>query len=236
MAQRLQSDIDDLDPEELWEEEEEEEEGDEEDEDDESESDDTTDDGDEDDDDTPLGPKGEKALQAEKQKRRDAQKQLREWKALGMSPADIKKLLDDRNDGDQPDPDRIRSEAKAEAQAELMESRVLDKIEAKAGKLFADPDDAAALLMKDHGADEFLDDGKIDVEAIEEALDELLEKKPYLAAQGGRRFQGSADGGTRKESRTKQLTRDDLKRMSPQEIEQARKDGKLDDLLSGKKS
>lgn len=233
---------DDIDLEDLWEEEEEEEEGDEEDQDDESEGSDgdDTDDGqsdDDDGDDAPLGPKGEKALAAEKQKRRDAQRQLREWKALGLSAADIKKLLDERDDkGDKPDADRIRQEARAEAQAELLEGRVLDKIEAKAARLFADPDDAAALLMKGRDADEFLDDGKIDVEAIQDALDELLEKKPYLAAQGSRRFQGSADGGTRKESRTKQLTRDDLKRMSPQEIEKARKDGKLDDLLSGKKS
>lgn len=232
---------DDIDLEDLREEEEEEEEADEEEqEDDESDSSgDDTDDGqsDDGDDDTPLGPKGEKALAAEKQKRREAQKQLREWKALGLSAADIKKLLDERDDtGEKPDADRIRQEARAEAQAELLEGRVLDKIEAKAARLFADPDDAAALLMKGRDADEFLDDGKIDVEAIQDALEELLEKKPYLAAQGGRRFQGSADGGTRKESRTKQLTRDDLKRMSPQEIEKARKDGKLDDLLSGKKS
>lgn len=230
---------DDFDPEEFWEEEEEEEEGDEENEDDESPegSDEGDDDKSDDTDDKPLGPPGEKALRAEKQKRRDAQKELREWKALGLSHADIKKMLDARNNGDDtPDADAIRQQAKAEAQQELLESRVLDKIEAKAGKLFADPDDAAALLMKSRDADEFLDDGKIDVEAIQDALDELLEKKPYLAAQGGRRFQGDGDGGPRKESRTKQLTRDDLKRMSPQEIEQARKDGKLDDLLSGKKS
>lgn len=233
---------DDIDLEDLWEEEEEEEEGDEEEqEDDESEGsdDDGTDDGqsDDGDDDAPLGPKGEKALQAEKQKRRDAQKELREWKALGLSAADIKKLVDERKDSDgKPDADTIRQQIRAEVDAEVLETRVLDKIEAKASRLFADPDDAAALVMRGRDADEFLDDGKVDVEAIQDALDELLEKKPYLAAQGGRRFQGSADGGTRKESRTKQLSRTDLARMSPQEIEKARQDGKLDDLLSGKKS
>lgn len=202
-------------------------------------SDDDGEQGDDDksDDDESLGPKGEKALKAEKDKRRAAQAELREWKALGLKPADIKKILDDRKgDEDKPDVDKIRNDAKAEAQAELMESRVLDKIEAKAGKLFADPDDAAALLMKDRDADEFLDDGKIDVEAIEDALKELLEKKPYLAAQGGKRFQGGADGGARKDSRPAQLTRADLAQMSPQEIEKARKEGRLERLLSGTKS
>lgn len=195
------------------------------------------DDDQQDNDDEPLGPKGEKALAAEKDKRRTAQAELREWKALGLKPADIKKIIDDRKgDDDKPDPEKIRSEAKAEATAELMHSRVLDKIEAKAGKLFADPDDAAALLMKDRDADEFLDDGKIDVEAIQDALKELLEKKPYLAAQSGKRFQGGADGGARKDSRPAQLTRADLAQMSPQEIEKARKEGRLVDLLSGTKS
>lgn len=183
-----------------------------------------------------LGPKGERALAAEKDKRRAAQAELREWKALGLKPADIKKILDDRKGAaDKPDPELIRSEAKAEAQAELMQSRVLDKIEAKAARLFADPDDAAALLMKDHDADDFLDDGKIDVEAIQDALKVLLEKKPYLAAaQGGKKFQGGADGGPRNDSRPRQLTRDDLKTMTPAQIEKAQTDGQLDDLLQGK--
>lgn len=199
-------------------------------------TDDVTDDaGDQVGDDNPLGPKGEKALQAEKEKRRNAQRELREWKALGLDPADIKKILDERNaSGDEaPDPDRIRQEAKAEAQAELMESRVLDKIEAKASRLFADPDDAAVLLMRERGAADFLDDGSIDVEAIQEALTDLLERKPYLAAQGGRRFQGSGDGGTRKESGPRQLSRDDLKTMSPEAIVQAKAEGRLVDVLGG---
>ena len=185
-----------------------------------------------------LGPNGEKALAAEKDKRRTAQAELREWKALGLSAADIKKILDDsKDDGATPDPERIRSEAKAEAQAELMQSRVLDKIEAKASRLFADPDDAAALLLRDHDADEFLDDGKIDVGAIQDALDGLLSKKPYLAAaQSGKRFQGTADGGTRKETRPSQLTKADLAGMRPEAIEEARVAGRLDDLMSGKSS
>lgn len=185
-----------------------------------------------------LGPKGERALAAEKDKRRSAQAELREWKALGLKPADIKKILDDRKgQGDPPNPEQIRSEAKAEAQAELMQSRVLDKIEAKAARLFADPDDAAALLMRDHDADDFLDDGKIDVDAIQDALDGLLSKKPYLAAaQSGKRFQGSADGGTRKETRQSQLTKADLAGMAPEAIEAARVAGRLDDLMSGKSS
>lgn len=185
-------------------------------------------------DDSPLGPKGEKALQAEKEKRRAAQRELREWKALGLTADDIKSILDERNaDGDnQPDPDRIKQEARAEARAELMRERVMDKIEAKAGGRFSlDPEDVAALVLRRNDVDEFLDGDSIDVEAISDALDGLLEKSPTLAAQGGRRFEGNADGGTRKDDRPKQLTREDLKTMSPEEIVEAKAKGQLTTLL-----
>src|SRR5699024_8991195 len=94
----------------------------------------------------------------------------------------------------------------------------------------ADPTDAYSFL--DLTQFEVDDDGNVDEDEIAEAIDELVKKKPYLAAQGGRRFQGSADGGTRKEARPKQLTRADLAGMSPAEIDQAHKTGRLHDLLN----
>lgn len=121
--------------------------------------------------------------------------------ATGASVAAEDKSADSKDDkSGQIDVDKIRAEAaaqaKAEAAAEALKERVLDKIEVKA-KNFADPADAVTMLMREHKADDFIDDGKIDVDAIQDALTELLEKKPYLgAAQGGKnRFQGSAEGG-----------------------------------------
>jgi hypothetical protein len=191
--------------------------GDSDDQDDDADSDDDPDDKDDaagagddkDDDDKPLGPKGEKALEAEKTKRRAAQAQLREWKALGLTAAEVSKRLaalpkDGGKDDEAPDADAIRAEIKAEVDAERQRERVLDKIEAKAARLFADPDDAAALLLRGKDVNDFLDDdGKIDIEEIEDGLKSLLEKKPYLAAQGGKRFKGGGDGGARKEQKPK---------------------------------
>lgn len=186
-------------------------------------------------DDKPLGKAGEKALAAEKEKRRTAQRELREFKALGLTPAQIKALQSGKKDDDnQPDLDQIREQARTEARTEALKERVVDKIEAKAARAFADAEDAVAILLRSHDADDFLDDGKIDVEAIQDALDELLEKKPHLAVQDGKRFKGSPDGGTRKAARPGQLTRDDLKRMSPKEITKAKADGRLADLLGTK--
>lgn len=169
-----------------------------------------------------LGDAGKKALDAMKakwQKERDARKALEDQIAKAA-----------RNDDTQPDADKIREQAKAEAKAEVLRERVLDKVEAKAAKLFADPEDARALLARD--VDDFIDNGQVDTDAIQEALDDLLKRKPHLAATASKRFTGSADGGARKGSgKPAQLTEQDLKRMTPHEIEATRVAGQLDDLL-----
>ena len=115
-------------------------------------------------------------------------------------------------DAEPVDAAEIRRQVEAEVKAETARERVLDKIETKAAKGFADPADAVALVMRDHKPDDFLDKGQPDVEAIEDALKELLEQKPYLAAvpaQGGKanRFQGTADQGAKppKPARPKSL-------------------------------
>lgn len=170
-----------------------------------------------------LGDAGKKALDAMKAK---WQKERDERKALAARIAELEAPKDKT---DQPDPEKIRQQAKAEAAAEVLKDRVLDKVETKAAKLFADPEDARALLAS--RVDEFVDDGKVDTEAIEEALADLLKKKPHLAAATAKRFQGGADGGARKGSKPDQLTRDDLKKMTPQQIVKAQEEGRLNELM-----
>lgn len=178
---------------------------------------------------------GKKALDAMKgkwQTERDARKE-RDAEIARLKAEIAGRTADLAKKDDQPDLAKLREQAKAEAAAEVLRDRALDKIETKAAKLFADPEDARALLAA--SVDDFIDGGKLDVDAIEAALTELLAKKPHLAAQGGRRFEGSADGGARNgKTKPSQLSRDDMKRMSPREIVKARSEGRLDDLLSGK--
>lgn len=167
-----------------------------------------------------LGDAGKKALDSMKskwQKERDARKALEAKLAAGT-----------KND-DQQDPAELRKQLQAEARAEVLAERALDKVEAKAAKLFADPEDARALLAG--RVDEFVDDGQVDVDAINEALADLLKKKPHLAAAPAKRFQGGADGGTRKGAQVAQITEQELKRMTPQQIVDAQAAGRLDDLL-----
>ncbi|GAA0853457.1 hypothetical protein ACFQVD_26510 [Streptosporangium amethystogenes subsp. fukuiense] len=196
-------------------------------------------------DDEPLREAGTKALQAEKDRRREADRlrrtAARERDEALAELARLRKVAEGAApgaDGDAevkaPDLDAIRAEAKAELKAEVLKDRVSDKIEVLAAKRFQDAGDAVTYLMRSGEIADFLDGDKIDAEAIKEALDELLEKKPYLAvaAQGGKRFQGSGDGGARKgPQKPAQLTEADLKRMSPEAIVQAQKEGRFDDLL-----
>lgn len=176
----------------------------------------------EDDEDKPLGPKGEKAYEAEKTRRRnEASRRRAAEKRVADLEAELAQATKKPAEGDEdkPDPDEIRRQIQAELAAETARERVLDKIEVKAARGFADAADAAALLMRDHSIDDFLDDGKPDIEAIQEALDALLESKPYLAsAQGGKqRFKGTGDGGAKpqKPSRPKSLTEAVAKALTP---------------------
>ena len=117
----------------------------------------------------------------------------------------------------------------AKANARILKA----EIRAAAKGRLTDPKDALTFL--DLEQFEVGEDGEIDPEEVEEAITDLLKSKPYLAAATAKRFQGTGDGGAaRKASRPKQLTQQDLKTMSPEAIDQARIDGRLDDLMAGK--
>lgn len=119
----------------------------------------------------------------------------------------------------------IEAEALGKANQRILQAEIRA---AAAGKL---NDPADALLHLDLSSFEVGDDGAVDTEAVTAAITDLTESKPYLAAQGGKRFQGSADGGSRNESGPAQLSKADLAGMSPDEINTARSEGKLNDLL-----
>jgi hypothetical protein len=153
--------------------------------------DDDSDDADQDDGDADkLGDAGKRALESMKDQVKRSKTALRPWTAMARelgvkTPEELKSLLAGKGkDGkDAPDAEAIRRETRAEVERETVRDRVLDKIEAKARK-FADPADAAALLRRQTDVDDFLDGSRIDGDAIAEALEELLERKPYLAAAG----------------------------------------------------
>lgn len=174
-----------------------------------------------DEDDKPLGPAGEKALRAEKERRRAEAKRRRELEA---------ELASLKNGGKKDDPDTIRREAAEAAMAKANQRIIRAEVRAAAAGKLADPKDALKFLDLD--AFEVDDNGEIDADEIADAITDLITNKPYLAAQGGKRFQGTGDGGSRNGARPKQITsREELAKMSPADRLKAHQDGRLKNLL-----
>ena len=122
--------------------------------------------------------------------------------------------------------DDARREAAAEAIAKANKRLVAAEFKSAAAKRVKNPAMAARLV--DLSEVDVDDDGNVDPDGITAVLDALLEEYPELAPS---RFEGTADqGGVGKKSQPSQLTRDDLKNMSPQAIVAADKAGRLDRL------
>lgn len=173
-------------------------------------------------DDKPLGPAGEKALAAEKDKRRAESAKRRELEAelaalKAAASADTEKA----------DLEAIKAQAIREANAAAAQRILRSEIKAAAAGKLADPADAYKFL--DLADFEVNENGDVDTAEIASAITGLLTSKPYLkAAQSGH---GSADGGVRKGSRPDQLTREQIQSMSSDAVEAARQKGQLNDLL-----
>ncbi|TFD51964.1 hypothetical protein E3T46_07700 [Cryobacterium sp. Hh11] len=172
-----------------------------------------------------LGDAGKKALDSMKAKWREAE---RIGKASATEFAAYKATAEGREAEHKTDQanQKVRDDALSAANQRILKAEV----RAAAATKLADPADALRFL--DLSSFEVGEDGEIDAATVASAIDDLIASKPYLAAQGGKRFQGSGDTGTRNEStRPAQLNGEDLKKLSPQQIVAAKNAGQLDDYL-----
>jgi hypothetical protein len=175
-----------------------------------------------------LGDAGKKALDAMKAERKALKAELRELREKFEAATKPKPA-----EGDTPDADQIRAEAIREATKTANERVLRAEIRAAAAGKLADPADAFKFL--DLSEFEVSDTGEIDSDEIADALSDLVKSKPYLAAEPPKRFQGSADGGARNaKPGPSQLTQSDLARLSADEINKARREGRLDRLMGAK--
>ena len=171
-----------------------------------------------------LGDAGKKALDAMKAQRKaalDAEKAAKaELEALRAQIAGK-----EAEHAAEVEKQKARDEALSAANRRILSAEL--RAAAK-GKL-ADPSDAG--LYIDLDSFEVSDDGEVDTDALSSAIDELLSRKPHLAATG-RRFSGDADGGARAgDPQKRQLTERDLESMTPAQINAARKNGQLNKLM-----
>jgi hypothetical protein len=147
-----------------------------------------------------LADAGKQALDRMKAERNAAKAELRAYKALGLTLDQIKALQKPAGDAaDKPDPEALRAEGRREATLEANTRILRSEVKAAAAGKLADPADAHRFL--DLSKFEVDDDGNVDEDEIADAIEDLIKRKPYLAAaQGGqRRFQGTSDGGARKD-------------------------------------
>jgi hypothetical protein len=138
-----------------------------------------------------LGDAGKRALDEERRARTKAE---RDAKAARDELARIQQA----NEGENEKKIREAGETARKEEREAWASRVVAaEVRARAGTKLADPEDAVRLL--DLAEFEVGDDGEVDREKIDKAVDKLLGTKPYLAAEKPKgKVAGSADGGARK--------------------------------------
>lgn len=126
----------------------------------------------------PLGEAGMKALAAEREARKVAEKRIAEAEAKA---AEMQAKLDGREAEFKAEQDAqaVKNDALAHANARILKAEIRA---AAAGKL-ADPADALAFIATTDF--EVSDDGSVDADAITAAIAELIERKPHLAARSG---------------------------------------------------
>lgn len=165
-----------------------------------------------------LGDPGKKALDAMKEQRNAATREARELKAR---LDELQAKLEGREAEYTAEVEKRRTKDDAILRAEL-------KAAAK-GKL-ADPTDAA--LYINLGDFEVSENGDVDADALGAAIDDLIARKPHLGAADVRRFTGDADAGPKGDRLPGQITsREELSRMTPEQIVEAEAAGRLNGLL-----
>ncbi|MDR6907475.1 membrane protein involved in colicin uptake [Agromyces sp. 3263] len=168
-----------------------------------------------------LGDAGKKALDTMKAERNAERARARDAEARA---AELEAKLQGRE-----------AEFAAEVEKRKTQNEAILRAELKAaakGRL-ADPTDAALFIQLSNF--DVSENGDVDADALNAAIDDLIARKPHLGADKARRFDGDADTGPKGDGKPVQIrSREELSRMTPDEIVEAEAAGRLADLLGGK--
>lgn len=164
------------------------------------------------------------ALAKERKARREAEKKA---SALEAARADA-----DKEPAEQA-LEQARREAREEAQQGFNQRLVQAELKAALAGKVTNP--ALALKVIDSSEIDVDANGEVDPQSVTDAIEAALSQYPELKPTDLKKFSGTADQGTKgKASRPQQLTREDIKSLSPDALVAAEAAGQLADLLSGK--
>jgi len=136
-----------------------------------------------------LGDAGKAAIKAERQRAAKAEREAKELRAR-LEAIEAENLTESEKAIA-----AARDEGRAEAMTSANERLLRAEVKAAAAGKLSDPADALALL--DLSGFSVGDDGEVDPEAIESAIDALVDQKPYLAAGAKPGPTGTGGGGAR---------------------------------------
>lgn len=180
------------------------------------------------DDDPDKGAKA--ALIAEREARRQEREERRQLKAELESLR--QQIADKDKSPDEQAIEQAKREARTEAEA-AFNSRLV-RAELKAALTGKVADTALALKVIDTSVIDLDANGDVDPQSVTDAIEALLTQYPALAPAAGQKFGGTADQGAKgKGVKPPQLTREQLKSMSPEQILEAEKNGQLSSLIGG---
>lgn len=164
-----------------------------------------------------------KALAAERKARREAEKKA--------SALEAERALADKEPAEQAI-EQARREAREEAQSAFNQRLVQAELKAALAGKVNDP--ALALKVIDTSVIDVGDDGEVDPQSVTDAIEAAIAQYPILRAVD-KKFNGTADQGAKgKATQPQQLTREQLKSLTPEQIVEAEANGQLSTLLGGK--
>ena len=164
-----------------------------------------------------------KALKAEREARRAAERErntLKQQLEAKDKPAEEAAIEAARREADEA--------ATAKANARIVKAELRAAAATRVSNL------TALARLVDTDSIEVDADGNPSADDIEDAIGQFLTDYPEFAVDKSK-FSGTADQGTKgKQSQKRQLTREQIKSMTPEQLMQAQKEGLLSDVLQGK--
>lgn len=132
-----------------------------------------------------LGDAGQKAIDRMKETVKTTKAELKAYSELGLSAAEIKAIIDEKNAGKPVDEEAIRTKAQKDADtaaAEKFHGKLRNSsVREQAATLgFTSPTDALALISAQDLADVDVTDDEVDGPAVKKLLEKLAADKPYL--------------------------------------------------------